>query len=637
MSQVKIGAFLLCLTVLASSVSAQSTSRRPRSRSNTPSSNTAVRAELAAVLLQSGKYSDAAREYRTLVATDGRNTEYRLGLIRALAWGEHYREAEEQLSLLPANRRDDADVQQLERLVRGNLEPSSAEAQRWVAQSPYYAPYRVALAHAWVREHHPAWAIAQYDTLLAANPTSALARDLADAYSAADNRAAGIARLRDFVARMPADSGYRLALADLLTDDRQYAAALAETDTALSYGRTPGALMTRAHIDIASDDLVAAERDLNEAIALKQTPEAYLLLGDTYRWRGEFGKARTAYEYARVMKKDRSVTAAFAQLARDQRSVLTFEPASAADEGWQTSVTTDGDNGGIHYTTLDFERGFAIGNGFVGSTSMSVLQLSEMSAVANGKSAGFAANVGLSREGIAGAFYGRIGATAGLVFHPVASTVPAASVAVTGRYYAWSASVNIGSGPAYPALRTLASVIPFGEGSRPLTEFNSAFSVAGPVGPIDIAAGVRQADISDNNRRNELEGYARLPVGPVASLVYWGNTIAFAVPTANYWSPQSYASNALGVELAERQLRGLSLVARVLPGVASTDDSPFTHTGNTKPAAGADGTKRLHFQISAGGELAYRRPGWESGLGFDWGRIANYSRTSLSFHLSLNR
>ncbi len=634
MTKAKIGALLLCLITITSSLSGQGSSRRSRSRNT--SSNIAVRAELAAVLLQSGKYSDAAREYRTLVATDARNTEYRLGLVRALAWGEHYREAEEQLSLLPASRRDESDVQQLERLVRSNLEPSSAEAQRWVAQNPNYAPYRAALAHAWVREHHPGWAIAQYDTLLATNPTPALVRDLADAYSAAHNRAVGIARLREFVARAPAESGYRLALADLLTEDRQYAAALAETDTVLSYGRTPGALMTRARIDIASDDLVSAERDLNDALALKPTADAYLLLGDTYRWRGEFGKARTAYEYARVMRKDRTVTAAFAQLARDQRSVLTFEPASAADEGWQTSVTTDGDNGGIHYTTVDFQRGFSVGNGFVGSTSMSILQLSEMSAVANGKSAGFAGTLGLSREGITGAFYGRLGATAGLVFHPIASTVPTASVAATVRYYAWSASANIGTGPAYPALRTLASVIPFGEGSRPLTEFNSAFSVAGPVGPIDIAGGVRQADISDNNRRNELEGYARLPVGPVMSLIYWGNSIRFARPTADYWSPQSYASNALGLELAERQLRGLSLVARVLPGVASTDDSPFTHTGNTNPGASA-AEQRLHFQISAGGELAYRRPGWETGLGFDWGRIANYSRTSLSFHLSINR
>jgi hypothetical protein len=267
-----------------------------------------------------------------------------------------------------------------------------------------------------------------------------------------------------------------------------------------------------------------------------------------------------------------------------------------------------------------------------------------MSDVARGTSAGYGGNVGLSREGIAGAFYGRVGATAGLVLHPIASTVPTASLALTGRYYAWSASVDMSTGPAYPSLRTLASIIPSGEGSKPLTEFNSAFSVAGPLGPADIALGARRANISDQNRRNEVEGYARLPVTPVLSLVYWGNSIAFRVPTANYWSPQSYNSNALGLELAARQLRGLSLVARVLPGVASTSDLPFTHTGSTNPGSGPPppgganpDAQQLHFQISTGGELDYRRPGWETGLGFDWGRIANYSRTSLSFHLSLNR
>jgi hypothetical protein len=221
-----------------------------------------------------------------------------------------------------------------------------------------------------------------------------------------------------------------------------------------------------------------------------------------------------------------------------------------------------------------------------------------------------------------------------LAFQPLAQTVPIGTVAFTGRYYAWSASFDMSTGPAYPSLRTLVSIIPLGEGSRPLTEFASAFSVAGPVGPVDIAVGVKQADISDRNRRTEVQGYARLPLNTALSVVYWGNSIAFAKPTASYWSPQSYASNALGLELAARQLRGWSLVARVLPGVASTDDSPFTHTASIVADTSA---KRLRFQISTGAELAYRRPGWESGIGFDWGRIANYSRSSLTARLTLNR
>ena len=46
---------------------------------------------------------------------------------------------------------------------------------------------------------------------------------------------------------------------------------------------------------------------------------------------------------------------------------------------------------------------------------------------------------------------------------------------------------------------------------------------------------------------------------------------------------------------------------------------------------------QLRFQFSTGGELAYRKPGWETGIGFDWGRVASYSRTSLSFRVALVR
>src|SRR6478736_1974464 len=63
-------------------------------------SMTSVRAELAAVLLQSNKYNDAAREYRALLARDTSNFEYRLGLARALAWGGKPREAERELRAL---------------------------------------------------------------------------------------------------------------------------------------------------------------------------------------------------------------------------------------------------------------------------------------------------------------------------------------------------------------------------------------------------------------------------------------------------------------------------------------------------------------------------------------------------------
>src|SRR5262245_34847962 len=79
-----------------------SQSQRPRgvTRPLTSRSSANVRAELAAVLLQSRKYDEAAREYRVLLARDPASFEYRLGLARALAWGDRPRDAERELLLL---------------------------------------------------------------------------------------------------------------------------------------------------------------------------------------------------------------------------------------------------------------------------------------------------------------------------------------------------------------------------------------------------------------------------------------------------------------------------------------------------------------------------------------------------------
>lgn len=624
---------LLAVLVLASELSGQSAGRRrPRTRPDAPvtSRTSSVRAELAAVLLESGKYSDAAREYRWLVQMDSRNTAYRLGLVRALAWGGWYRDAEQELKVLAAQRPGDPTVEELRQLVRTNLEPDSREARQWVLERPSYAPYRIALARALLRERQPRGAIAQYDTVLATNPTPVALREVGEAYAAAHDRAGGIAYVRGVVARAPADTGFRRALAELLLADRQYAAALVQSDTVLSLARTPGTLADRARVNIARGDLGAAERDLNESIAIRPTAEAYLLLGDTYRWRGEFGRARTAYENARTLKRDRTVTTAFAQLARDERAVLAFESAPVTEQGWQTNAATNGDNAGVHYSTYEFRRGFDLGSGFVGGATMEVRQLREANSATRGALGGYDVQLAIAREGIQGPFYGRAGGSAGLVFHPLAKTVSAATLALAGRYYAWSASFDISTGPAYPSLRTLASVIPLGRGSMPLTAVTSAGSLAGPVGRADIAAGLRSATISDGNHRTELQGYARFPFTPTLSAVYWGNTLAFAQTSTAYWAPRSYASNALGLELAARQLRGWSLSLRALPGVASTDDSPFVRS-----AAPDTGTRRLRFQINTGGELAYRHPRWESAITFGWGRVANYSRTEASARITL--
>ena len=115
-------------------------------------SRSAVRAELAATLLNANRFDEAAAEYRRLLATDPGNRVYRLGLARALAWGDHPRDAEREL-LRVRDRQNASVVDPLLRSVRAALDPTAAEAAAWRREAPGYLPYRLALARALAREN----------------------------------------------------------------------------------------------------------------------------------------------------------------------------------------------------------------------------------------------------------------------------------------------------------------------------------------------------------------------------------------------------------------------------------------------------------------------------------------------------
>src|SRR5439155_8732537 len=152
----------LCL--VGSLVDAQRPGRG--SRAPTGAASSVVRAELATVVLQSGRYDEAAREFRVLLARDPSNFDYRLGLARALAWGNHPQEAERELAQLSAKRPATPGLDSLLRAVRDAYDPRAVEAAQWVAREPTYSPYRLALARALVRERMYRLAITHFDTLL---------------------------------------------------------------------------------------------------------------------------------------------------------------------------------------------------------------------------------------------------------------------------------------------------------------------------------------------------------------------------------------------------------------------------------------------------------------------------------------
>src|SRR5207237_10254245 len=118
------------------------------------------------------------------------------GLARSLAWSNHPREAEPQLHWLVARSPGDTLLVSMLRLARDAYDPTAADAARWVAEEPTYAPYRLALARADVRERRYGLAAGAFDTLLATTPRPTLSqvREAASAHASAGD-SLGSARL----------------------------------------------------------------------------------------------------------------------------------------------------------------------------------------------------------------------------------------------------------------------------------------------------------------------------------------------------------------------------------------------------------------------------------------------------------
>ena len=589
----------------------------------------AIRAELAEVLLQSKRYEEAAREYRGLVEADGTNTRYRLGLAQSLAWGGRYRDAERELRVLATARPTDLAVDTLLRSVRASMRPSVREATAWVAERPRHAPYRFALARALARDGQHRIALAHFDTLMATAPTPGLLREMAAVHRAANDLPGGLELLRNAVARVPADTAARRAYAALLVEARQFDAALAQNDTVLLAGRDAAVLVERAWIDIAREDLDAAAADLNASIAVRPTADAYLLLGDVHRWRGDFGGARGAYQLARGLNpRSREVAARFAQLARDERPAVLFGTSIKAYPGWRTRAAHTSDNGGTHYSTVAAHRGFDLPFAITGSAGVELRQLGERLLSGDVSTTGYAAEVALVRGASYGALYGELRTMGGSVYHHGAGTRPYGAASLAASWYGWTASAEVAAGPAYPSLMTTAFLTDADRGGPWLTERTVAGSIAGPVGAVDAGIAIRQSDLNDANRRTVVQGHARYPISRLLSAVYSGSAVSFANRSQLYWDPSRHVTNTVGLQLAERRMRGLSYRVTLLPGVAYSEDSPYLRA----PIGEAD-DRRLRAHIGAEGELTWRGRRWETVAGYSWGRLGAYERNDARIGL----
>ncbi len=640
---------VVLITVVADQAGAQ-TSRPPVRRERIEAGAVdpvSVRAEYASALLQARRYREAAAEYRRLLQQQPGNFEWRLNYARTLAWGGSHREAEIELKKLSARAPRNATVEELLRSARANIEPSSREARAWVAERPSYTPYRLALARAYVREGRPRSAFSHFDIALGRQPSAALLSEAGDARAAGGDRRGAVDLYRRAVERAPSNGSIRRSYAAALAANRQYDVAIQQYTMLLDDRPDPRLLVERADIRRRSGDEAGAERDLEAAIALQPTPQAYTALGDLYRWREQFTRSRLAYQQALALRpNDRRTIARLAQLRRDARPGFGY--ASTIDE--LPGVTVDGggvsDNTGFMYFTAEGRLGFPFGSGTVlgiGVEPRVVYDRSPGDVLVEDGEATQRILGAATTAGLAYTYHGeeidtRLAGRGGVAAHSVGSAIPVlAGSAVLNYRGAWSLSVEGTSGPAYENVMALAVsddplFVPIDGSNVLLTSQTFAVAVAAPFGIADVGAEFEGMRLSDGNTRSAFHASFRVPLIGGLSALYSAGAIGFAERSTLYWDPSEYVTHAIGLELGARSDEGVAFTARVLPGIArSVEGLTPSDPGST----GETGVARFVGQLAATVDLDVRRNRWETALGaaFATGRSGSYQQfeANLSF------
>ena len=573
----------------------------------TASPDSGARAEYAAALLALQQYDSAAANYRILINADSNDLSARVGLARALAWGNHPREAEPELRWVTLRVPGDTTFVVMLRVARHSYDPTSADAARWVGEDPQYVPYRLTLARLLASEGRLDLAAAQFDTLVSGNSSSlALIREAAGVHAMAGDSIGDARLLRRAVALAPADTGIRQSYAEALAWSGDRASAVAQYDTLLAAsGSDPDLLIARARLYAVSGDNAAAERDLSEAIAKRPTPEAWVMLGDLYRWEGDRSRAWSAYSEASALRPgDAAAEGGFAELAaaerRQKAAVLSGEL------GWNTFASYLGDNAGFDLSIAGLGGGMGIGPASALLLGADARRL--------GSDQGEAAYLGVVQY-----FRSyRFSAEGGAVTYRERGDFGYGSVSAAGALGGLWTSAEVRTGPTFQWLMS----------PRTLTYRGASASLTIPAGLAAFSFGVDRMWLSDGNDRTQLQLGARYALWRGVSAIYSGGMIGFDHASASYWDPRRFTSHSMGLELSTQRDSGFSVSARVLPGIGVMSDG----FDATIPGA------RTAAQLSTGLALAYRRRWWSLTLDGDYAhgvRDSGYQSARASARLRI--
>lgn len=595
----------------------------------------AVRAELAQMLLNTGSFALAEGEYRLLLARDNRNLAFRLGLVRALAWGDKPRAAERELVPIVKQFPADTSLASLLASVRGSFEPGSEEALVWTEERPDYVPYRLALARAYVREKKYSLAFAQYDMVVAATPTVATLLEAASAHAAARDSIGNAFLVGRAVALAPADTGYRYQYAKALTWAGDRHAAIEQYTLLIGQAPTPQFYFGRGQLYVWTAQYPRALIDLDKSVALKPTYEAYVLLGDVNRWNGNYRRARSDYLHALALRpNDPLVLTALADIKVLENMV--YASAPGVDEvGWISNNSYVEDNTGFLFLSAGLSRGFRLSGQWLGSLSFDQRRISQRSPFGPERYLS-----GYTFGGSSTYYFGAlaVSANAGVAKHALVPTTMygGASAEITSRR--GTASFGVSTGPVYNALMSTQALLRFSENgtsmaTRPLRGTTLSGGIRVPAGPAELSVDGEQIYLSDGNRRTAISAGVRVPVSKRVSAIYVGSSMGYAERSDLYWDPTRYTSHSVGVEYAVRKPIGLSMAVRAMPGIARSSESL---------RIGADSSlsfsPRNVGQLALSGDLEYRQRRWavQMSSGYGRGRDGGYQSLNGSLRVKLD-
>ncbi len=532
---------------------------------------------------------------------------YRLVLARALSREgrpgdalEHYVAAFDVDTTL-ALREEAADAA----VAAGNLDAASGLLERILEREPERESALLSYGRVRARLGDNAGAVRAFERLMALDPDDARFAEARGVLFEVNDTELTLPLLARLVAYRPEDDALRQRYAQDLERTQRLALAEVQYDTLLMRAPSAPLLLTRARVRSAQNDLDGALADAAASEAREPSLEAALMQAEIHRWRSQRELSRQGYaRAASFAPDDPRVVEGRRLLAEQRRGALYYEPAY----GSVASSNGLGDSDGFGSVSLRAQQGSA-----PFTSEMVLLAAGELHQVSGGPlgpQRGIGGDIGLARA------FGRLNllGRVGLVTFEGGTPVPTATLEVAKRSPTRSLRGAIVHAPAYESLRSANVIAP-----------NDVLGATTLVGSVSTQLSPRlevfiQADhtmLGDGNARSVGVGAAKLAVRGPLSVLYTASAARFADGTADYWSPEIFVTQGVGVDVRRNQPRGWSAGARLSPALAwARETAPGRPTG-----------MQSALQATLATDATWRSESFEIGLfaGYGQDRAGTYS------------